>query len=208
MNELTVVPISALEHYAYCPRQCALIHVEGYWEENEHTTRGSFRHARVDAGGQTNRPGVRTVRGLTIWSDRLGLSGRADAIEFSVGAAYPIEYKAGVRHGRTAEIQLCAQALCLEEMLGVRVVEGAVYYTSTRRRDRVAMGEELRSVTIGAIEDVRSLLDAGELPLAVNDVRCNACQLSPVCLPTVTNGPDRVLAYQARVFRPLEAADA
>ncbi len=128
------VPISALEHFSYCPRQCALIHVEQTYEENLYTVRGRLAHERVDEGDTSSRAGTRTLRGVPLWSFHLGLRGKADAVELHPAGPFPIEYKVGRRHGAHADVQLCAQALCLEEMLGVPVPRGAVYYGALRRR--------------------------------------------------------------------------
>jgi len=117
MNIEPVVPISAIEHFAYCPRQCALIHCDGVWNDNEHTVGGTRAHRRVDSGEHRRERGRMVLRSIPLWSESLGLSGRADAVEMADNAVVPVEYKAGVRHGNAADLQLCAQALCLEEML-------------------------------------------------------------------------------------------
>src|SRR3954470_4175210 len=115
------VPISAIEHYSYCPRQCALIHVEQTFDENVYPIRGNLAHERVDAAEETVRSDVRVARSVPLWSERYGLRGKADLVEFRADGPYPVEYKVGARRGRHADLQLCAQALCLEEMLGVAV---------------------------------------------------------------------------------------
>lgn len=191
-----VVPISALEHHAYCPRQCALIHVDGVWQENPHTIRGSFGHQRVDKGQHRKERGVTVLRAIPLWSEKLGLNGRADAVEvLPEGSMRPIEYKIGSPHGRSADIQLCAQALCLEEMMGRSVTSGAVWYASLRRRQRVEMDENLRALTLQAITSVRELILAAHLPPAVDDSRCLQCQLVSHCLPSVSARADRVRRY-------------
>lgn len=158
-DEAVEVPISALEHYSYCPRQCGLIHVEQTWGDNVFTVRGTLAHARVDAGGDTPARGVRVARGAPLWSERYGLRGKADLVEFRPEGPYPVEYKVGRRQGEHADLQLCAQALCLEEMLGVAVPRGAIYYHGLRRRHEVVCDAGLRARTVAAVEGGPS--DAG-----------------------------------------------
>ena len=114
MTDEPIVAISAIEHFVYCPRQCALIHCDGVWSDNAHTVRGSRTHRRVDTGHHRRERGRLVLRAIPLWSETLGLSGRADAVEIERGAVRPVEYKSGVRHGSAADLQLCAQALCLE----------------------------------------------------------------------------------------------
>ena len=141
------IPISALQHWAYCPRQCALIHVEQVWDENVYTLRGRRAHERVDAAGGLTRDGRRVEHALPLWHDALGLVGRADAVEFGDdGTPYPVEHKVGSKkkHPLAAQadaVQLCAQALCLEEMFGMPVPEGALFYKKSRRRQVVRLGD-------------------------------------------------------------------
>lgn len=175
--------LSTLEHYAYCERQCALMIVDGLWAENEHTIRGQRFHRRVDSGQPRKERGVQTLRGLRLWSEVYELAGRADAVEIRGETYLPVEFKAGTRHGRTAEIQLCAQALCLEEMFGVAVLEGAIWYGKHRRKQLVSIDRELRALTVATVEKVKLLRDRRQLPQAVNDERCEHCQLRPSCLP-------------------------
>ena len=134
MTPEPVVQISAIEHFVYCPRQCALIHCDGVWSDNAHTVRGSRAHRRVDSGEHRQERGRQVLRAIPLWSEELGLSGRADAVEVEGDAVRPVEYKAGVRHGSAADLQLCAQALCLEEMLDVEIPHGYVWYGGPRRR--------------------------------------------------------------------------
>lgn len=197
-----VVPLRALEHHSYCPRQAALIHVDGVWLDNAHTVRGVVGHRRVDAPGSRLERGRRVVRGVALWSERYGLTGRADVVELLPdGRVQPVEYKQGVRHGRAAEIQLCAQTFCLEEMTGERIEAGHVWYAGHRRRDRVAFDEELRGLTESVIADVRAAFSSRRLPAAVDDERCVECQLRGHCLPDVVRSPDRVRSYiAAEVF--------
>ena len=190
-----VVPISALEHYEYCERQCALIHMDGVWIDNRHTVRGKHKHRRVDSEAHRRERGSLVLRGIPLWSEQLGLSGRADAIEVSGASVRPVEYKAGTRHGRTADLQVCAQALCLEEMLRLEVPYGYVWYEATRRRVQVDFTASLRADVLAMIEMIRTQILSGELPKAPNDNRCPKCQLLHHCLPELSDGRDRVTRY-------------
>ena len=199
MTPEPVIPISAIEHFVYCPRQCALIHCDGVWSDNAHTVRGTRAHRRVDGGQHRMERGRRVLRGIPLWSESLGLSGRADVVEMDGDAVRPVEYKSGVRHGMTADFQLCAQALCLEEMLGVAVPSGSVWYGGPRRRVEVDFTDALRNQVLVAIDTIRAQLLTGELPDAANDERCNECQLLHHCLPGVTNAPRTVRRYMSTV---------
>ena len=199
MTPEPVIPISAIEHFVYCPRQCALIHCDGVWSDNAHTVRGTRAHRRVDSGRHRTERGRRVLRGIPLWSESLGLSGRADVVEMEGDAIRPVEYKSGVRHGVTADLQLCAQALCLEEMLGVAVPSGSVWYAGPRRRVEVGFTDTLRNQVIVAIGAIREQLLTGELPDAANDERCSECQLWHHCLPGVTNAPRTVRRYMSTV---------
>lgn len=195
MNIEPVVPISAIEHYAYCPRQCALIHCDGIWSDNEHTVKGARAHRRVDSGTHRRERGRMVLRSIPLWSEALGLSGRADAIEVDDDEMWPVEYKSGVRHGNSADLQLCAQALCLEEMLAVKIPGGFVWYGGPKRRMRVEFTEDLRSEVSEIIEKIRNQLMTGKLPEAVDDERCGPCQLLHHCLPHLSRSPRKVLRY-------------
>jgi CRISPR-associated exonuclease Cas4 len=201
------VPISAIEHYSYCPRQCALIHVEQTFEENIFTVRGQIAHVNVDTAGDAIARGVQVVRGIPLWSERLGLRGKADLVEMRAEGPYPVEYKVGRRHGPHADLQLCTQALCLEEMLATRVERGAIFYHALRRRHEVLFDTRLRQATERAIEHIRSMLAAQSLPPAPNDARCPTCSLFNACLPGVVAEPARVRGLQGALFRPLSLLD-
>lgn len=191
-----VVPISALEHHLYCPRQCALIHVEGLWVESEHTVRGTAGHQRVDTAPSRLERGMRTLRHIPLWSERHGLIGRADAVMVSSsGELEPVEYKIGVPHGDAARVQLCAQALCLEEMFGRPVFGGAIWYSAARRRTRVVFDKRLREQTLKAVAEVKDWMSRSTLPPALFDGRCSACQLLDHCQPELTSRPDRLARY-------------
>ncbi len=196
-----LVPISALEHYSYCPRQCALIHVEQSYSENLYTLRGNRAHERVHTDGGDARRSVTVRRGLSLWSRRLGLTGKADAVEFVAGEPYPVEYKVGThRPGGHEDLQLCAQALCLEEMLGVAIPEGAIYYHASRHRETVPLDAALRERTEGAIAAIHTMLAEHHLPTAPNDARCRKCSLIDSCLPEVTAGGSTARRYRDALF--------
>ena len=202
MSPEPVVVISAIEHFAYCPRQCALIHGDGVWSDNAHTVVGTRVHRRADSGQHRKERGCQVLRGIPLWSESLGLSGRADIVEIEDGAVRPVEYKSGVRHGTAADLQLCAQALCLEEMLGVEVEEGAVWFGGPRRRVRVEFTRALRQDVREVVQQIRDQLVHGALPEAPNDQRCAECQLLNHCLPDLSSAPGRVSRYMAdTVFR-------
>ena len=197
-----VVPISAIEHYEYCARQCALIHVDGVWTDNQHTVRGKHGHRRVDSGAHRHERGSLMLRAIPLWSEVHGLSGRADAVEVTDESVRPIEYKAGIRHGRAADLQVCAQAMCLEEMLEVNVPYGYVWYGATRRRSRVDFTSSLRADVLKITESIRAQIKSGKLPKAPNDERCRECQLLHHCLPEISDGRDHITGFLRRdIFR-------
>ncbi|PKO87785.1 MAG: CRISPR-associated protein Cas4 [Betaproteobacteria bacterium HGW-Betaproteobacteria-10] len=205
---LDPITLSALQHWCYCPRQCALIHVEQVFAENLFTQRGQALHKRVDDPGFEVRDGLRVERALPLFCDRLGLVGKADIVEFSPdGTPYPVEYKHGSRHKRADiaacdDLQLAAQALCLEEMFARPVPEGALYYATSRRRRIVAVNPELRAKTELAVREVRQLLSARVLPPPLNDDHCRACSLRDLCQPeAVSQSPARSAALIA-LFQP------
>lgn len=197
------VLISALEHYSYCPRQCALIHVEQTFDENMFTIRGRLLHERADSGDKAAQRGVATWRGIPLWSERYGLRGKADVVELHDGVPYPVEYKAGRRQGIHTDIQLCAQALCLEEMLALDVPLGAIYYGAIRRRHEVHFDAVLRAKTLELVGAVRAMMRAKQLPGAPNDERCPACSLINACLPQVIGRRQQMGIWQRWLFEPL-----
>ena len=197
-----VVAISAIEHFAYCPRQCALIHCDGVWADNAHTVRGSRAHRRVDSGEVRRERGRLVIRTIPLWSEALGLTGRADAVEIEGERVIPVEYKSGKHHGSAAELQVCAQALCLEEMLGVDIPTAYVWYGGPRRKVRVPLALELRREVREIVNAIRSQLISGRLPEAPNDERCRECQLRSHCLPELAGNPHRINRYMKEiVFR-------
>ena len=205
VEDSELIIISALSQWGYCPRRCALIHVEQTFEDNIYTLRGEIEHQRVDELGNEVRDGVRVERGLPLWSKRLGLTGRADVVEFRGETPYPVEYKHGRKRWRPeAELQLCAQAMCLEEMLGQPVPKGAIFHQGSRRRTEVGFDADLRRRVEEAVGALRALLASKTLPEPVNDARCDLCSLKGSCLPEVLASSGRLRKAQAELFRPRE----
>lgn len=198
--------ISALQHYAYCPRQFALIHIEQAWAENRFTTEGRVLHERVDAGPAEQRRGVRYERAVSLISHTLHLTGRLDLLEIEKfedhpeTRYFPVEYKRGKpKLNDWDRIQLSAQALCIEEMRDTTILEGAIWYWEVRRRETVSIDETLRAITLSTIQDARSVLESGMTPPPVNDRRCKACSLIELCGPA-TFSRDRTTEYVERMY--------
>lgn len=189
MDDADLIPISALQHFLYCPRQCALIHLERQWAESRHTAEGRLLHGRTDQPKAERRKGVRTVTAMPLVHLELGITGIADVVEFhrvdGGELAFPVEYKRGrPKAHRADEVQLCAQGLCLEAMLGKPVTAGALFYGKTRRRTDVTFDDVLRGLTRRAIEDTRAMVLSGSTPAAVyNSQRCDSCSLIDLCQP-------------------------
>ncbi len=210
-DERDALPLSALQHWAYCPRQCGLIHLEQAFDDNVNTLRGNALHAHVDQAGAAAQKGLRCERALPLWHDALGLIGKADAVEFSRdGRPYPVEYKQGSRHKAKAvaacdDLQLAAQALCLEAMTGHAVPEAAIFYARSKRRRVVAIDAALRQAVVDATHAVRALLDSARLPpplageLAAQ--RCGGCSLRERCQPEAAGHP-ALAAASAALFDP------
>lgn len=188
-----LVPISALNHYAYCPRRCALIHVEQTFDENIYTMRGRDLHERTDTPEESGKEEeARVERALPLWSKRLGLIGKADVVEFHEETPYPVEYKSGHRRQWDNDnLQLCAQAICLEEMTDKPVPCGAIYHHGSRRRREVRFDAGLRRRVEETVQAIRAMLAASALPPPVNDQRCDHCSLKESCLPSVIGERDR-----------------
>lgn len=187
------IPIAALQHWAYCQRQCALIHLEQAFDDNIYTLRGNAEHAQVDQPGVETAKGVRTARALPLWHDKLGLIGKSDVVEFLPnGHPYPVEYKHGSRNkakdiAACDDLQLAAQAMCLEAMTGHPVSEGALYYATSKRRRVVTIDAPLRQAVEQATQAVRNLLTNQTLPPplvgALATQRCKHCSLQERCMP-------------------------
>lgn len=200
-SESEFLPLSALQHFLYCPRQCALIHVEQQWSENRFTAEGRSQHNRVDRRESEIRDGVRMEYSVPLRSLHLGLAGIADVVEFhskshnpdlksgisDMRLPYPVEHKRGKPKPTDCDrVQLCAQAMCIEEMLNVQIPEGAIFYGQPRRREVVPFTPELRAATEKTAKDVHDLLASGKTPLAEYDEKkCGGCSLQDVCMPRV-----------------------
>ncbi len=197
------VMLSALQHYAFCPRQCALIHLEQVWEENGLTAQGRLMHETAHSGASRMRDGVKVATDLELRCVRLGLYGRAVVVEFRQERGswlpYPVEYKKGRRLPGTDadEVQLCAQALCLEEMLARVIEEGALFYGDARRRHVVSFTNELRSRTEEVVRAVRAMLETEITPTPVLQPWCKSCSLNERCLPGLSER--RPAAYVQRL---------
>lgn len=211
-SEEELIPISALQHWAYCPRQCALIHIEQAWTENVFTAQGRGLHEKVHGAETEVRDGIRIVRGLRLHSFALGLVGQADVVEFvpaETGAAllgiegfwrpFPVEYKRGKpKLDASDEMQLCAQAICLEEMLGVDITRGALFYGRPRRRKKIVFTETLRLQTQQAAAEVHELFRLGRTPKVAYSKKCPSCSLVKICMPKVTGRRKDVQHYLSK----------
>ena len=192
MSEDDFIPLSALQHYLYCPRRCALIHVEQPWAESRTTAEGRVLPEQADKPRGERRRGVRTVTAMPLANATLGITGVADVVEFYPGPnglrAFPVAYKSGRPKGRRADdVQLCAQALCLEDMLNQCIPAGALFYGGTRRRTDVLFDGELRQLTRDTIDATRAMLAAGLIPTAQYRPRlCGACPLIDLCQPRLS----------------------
>ena len=195
-SEDDLLPLSALQHLLYCDRQCALIHIEQVWGENRFTAEGRLAHDHVHSAGHEIRGDVHIARNLSLRSLRLGLIGKADVVEFHGATPYPIEHKRGhSKTNRCDEVQVCAQALCLEEMLGKPVPEGALFYGEPRRRTPVVFDPALRTETEDAAARLHRLLETGLTPPAVYDkAKCERCSLLDQCKPKAAGDVSRYLS--------------
>lgn len=197
------INVSALNQYAYCPRRCGLIYLEAEFEENVHTARGHAEHQRVDrAAHETTKSCARIEYALPIWSGRLGLVGRCDVVEFHKdGTIFPVEYKRGPRRARlNDDLQLAAQAMCLEEMMGRVIDRGAIFHASSKRRREVQVDEQLRGQVEATVGAIREMLASGRLPPPVNDSRCRECSLNQVCQPSMVASQERLQDLRRELF--------
>jgi CRISPR-associated exonuclease Cas4 len=201
-----IVALSALQHWVYCPRQCGLIHLEQAFEDNIHTARGQAVHHLVDTPGYEIKSGVRVERALPVWCDRLNLIGKADLVEFHPdGMVYPVEFKHGARRQKLHDdIQLAAQAICLEEMLSRPVPKGAIFHATSHRRREVTITAELRKLVEETADAIRDMLLTGKLPPPVNDARCRECSLKDICQPEALAGRARQQQQRQYLFSPEE----
>ncbi|UUZ64419.1 CRISPR-associated protein Cas4 [Polaromonas sp. P1-6] len=209
-TELEQIPLSALQHWHYCPRQCGLIHLEQVFDENVHTLRGQAVHAKVDKPGVETAKGLRVERALPLWHDELGLVGKADVVEFSAsGVPYPVEYKHGSRHkaadiAACDDIQLAAQAMCLEAMTGHAATEGAIFYATSKRRRVVPITAQLRAQVEQTVQAIRQMFATASLPPVLEAdqaaKRCKACSLIERCQPQAARA--NLSAARAALFDP------
>jgi CRISPR-associated exonuclease Cas4 len=201
-----LIAISALSHYSYCPRRCALIHIEQAWTENRFTAEGRIMHERVHDESRESRGDIRIDYGVSLRSLRLGLIGKADVVEFhrqpdGSWLPFPVEYKRGKPKADDCDkVQLCAQAICLEEMLSVAIPEGALFYGQTRRRLDVVFDEALRGETEETARRAQALIAAGRTPPPVYEKRCESCSLMADCLPKTIQKRRSVKNYLARIL--------
>jgi len=180
------IPISALQHYIYCPRQFALIHIEEIYEENIFTIDGNFVHERVDNADNYYNKQKECENSLPVWSDELGIYGVIDVVEFEEGIPFPVEFKRGKKEDKLADdVQLMAQGFCLEAMFDKNIEKGAVFYNKSRRRREVSFTPELRNELFETVNIVQNLLYKKEVPPPVNDQRCRNCSLKRSCLPDI-----------------------
>ena len=203
IQDTRLIPLSALQHYAFCPRQCALIHNEQAWAENYLTAQGRALHERVDSGEPETRKGVRFERTVHVSAEKLGIGGVLDLVEVETktGRLKPVEYKRGKpKPNPMDEIQLCAQGLCLEEMTRQTVSEGALWYMQTRHRVPVVFSDDLRAQTLATIAAVRELLNSGQTPPPNYGKRCKACSLVEICQPELLGKQDRSVGYVEGLF--------
>jgi CRISPR-associated exonuclease Cas4 len=196
------LPLSLLNDFLYCPRRAGLKIIEGWRAENEHTVRGDIVHEHADLPGYEVAKNVTLLRALTVFSDRLGLSGKCDVIErHADGSLVPVEYKKGKRRQfANDDAQLCAQAICLEEMFGIPVSRGAVFHAESKRRRDVEFTPEMRSLTEQAVNELHRLLDAEQAPPAQFKPACEECSLFNICLPRVTSQPASLGRAAAQLF--------
>jgi CRISPR-associated exonuclease Cas4 len=201
-----LIAISALSHYSYCPRRCALIHIEQVWTENRFTAEGRIMHERVHDESRESRGDIRIDYGVSLRSLRLGLIGKADVVEFhrqpdGSWLPFPVEYKRGKPKADNCDrVQLCAQAICLEEMLFVAIPEGALFYGQTRHRLDVVFDEALRGETEDTARLTHALIASGRTPPPVYEKRCESCSLMAECLPKTIQKRRSVKNYMTRIL--------
>lgn len=206
--EADFVALSALQHYVFCPRQCALIHLEQVWSENLYTAEGREMHERADSAVTSYREGVKVTRSVPLRSTVLGVSGVADVVEWhrqkDEYQPFPVEYKRGKPKKHDADkVQLCAQALCLEEMRSCTILSGALFYGQTMHRLDVVFDEELRSKTSAAAAGVHELFACGLTPHPEFGPKCKQCSLVEQCLPEVLDRPGTAKRYVQKLYREL-----
>lgn len=212
MDEEDLIPLSYLSQYYYCPRRAALLLVDQQWADNQFTAEGTLVHERVHQGKHEKRGDSVTLRGLALRSLRLGLAGKADCVEMQAAAdgvtlpgwegtwrLYPVEFKHGERRDEIEyEVQLCAQAMCLEEMLGCRIAEGFLFYEADHRRQAVALDSRLRKLVEDGASQLQAMLKAGQIPPPRRSARCKGCSMVDICLPRMRRSGQDYLAQLLR----------
>lgn len=204
-NEDDLIQLAALNQYAYCPRRCALIHIEQLWSENLFTAEGRIMHDKVDTAGQEKRRDICIEYGVPLRSLRLGLIGKADVVEFHRQRdnwhPSPVEYKRGKPKGDNCDkVQLCAQAICLEEMLNCTITEGALFYGTTRRRQDVVFDTALRTETEETAKKVHELISSGITPKPEYSKKCKSCSLEQLCMPKICGKKGKASAYLLKMM--------
>ena len=206
-SEEDYIQLSAVSHFVHCPRRCAHIHIYGLWSENSFTAKGRIMHEKSDSGEDESRRDRHIVRSLNIFSKRLGLSGRCDVVEMINDGTqitpYPIEYKSGKpKFDISDTAQLCAQALCLEEMMDLTITEAALFYGKPRRRLSVMIDETLRKETEKIILSIHSMIQERKVPAAVYNRKCDSCSLNSICMPKIK--PGRIIKYIEELYKQNE----
>lgn len=199
------VNVSALNQYGYCPRRCGLIYLEGEFEQNLHTARGNAEHERVDRVAHlAGRDGAHVEYALPVWCESLGLIGKCDVVEiWPDGTLYPVEYKHGPKKKRiNDDLQLAAQAMCLEEMFDRPVARGAIFHVASHRRRELVVDASLRERVRSAIAGIRAMLTSGRLAPPVNDRRCPECSLRNLCQPALIAETERARDLYSTLFDP------
>lgn len=202
------IPISAIQHMLYCPRQCALAYMENLWSENLYTAEGRILHERADEGGKEKRGSKSIFRSIHVHSVKLGIHGIADVVEYiredDCWFPRPVEYKRGKpKKYHEDEAQLCAQALCLEEMHGITIASGDLFYGEVRRRTEVEINSSLRNLTVSTISDIKRMFASGKTPPAVFSRKCLKCSLQDACMPRSARLARGVQSWNDRHFREL-----
>jgi CRISPR-associated exonuclease Cas4 len=201
--EREALPLSLLNDLLYCQRRAALKVVEGWRSANQHTNRGDIVHEHADLAGYEVVKGVTLLRALPVWSERLALNGKCDIVEQRAdGSLFPLEFKLGRRRQwSNDDVQLCAQALCLEEMFGVEVPRGAVFNADSKRRREVEFSPDLRALTQESARQLHRLLAEEQIPPAVYRDACEECSLYPTCLPKATGDGSRAARLAKQLFQ-------
>lgn len=201
------IQLSSIQHYVFCPRQCALIHVHGIWDENLFTAKGRIMHEKADSGEDESRGDRLILRSLNIYSKRLGLTGRCDVVEMlgrdEDTVPYPVEYKSGKpKNDISDKAQLCAQALCLEEMMNIPVRKAAIFYGKPRRRLEVEIDDDLRRSTEDIIIRIHQIVSEKIIPSAKYESKCDSCSLNENCMPGITSR--RLNSYIEELYKEYE----